>query len=96
MNIVDVNILNKFECFVYSYYKHKNDNKTPIFFRNTFFKRMFDLSYLNAIIVGFFIYFINKYMQAKRRMKELEEIVSSLNNEKNEKQCEEVVYLSLC
>lgn len=57
---------------------------------------MFDLSYLNAIIVGFFIYFINKYMQAKRRMKELEEIVSSLNNEKNEKQCEEVVYLSLC
>lgn len=57
---------------------------------------MFDLSYLNAIIVGFFIYFINKYMQAKRRMKELEEIVSSLNNEKNDKQCEEVVYLSLC
>lgn len=57
---------------------------------------MFDLSYLNAIIVGFFIYFIKKYMQAKRRMKELEEIVSSLNNEKNEKQCEEVVYLSLC
>lgn len=57
---------------------------------------MFDLSYLNAIIVGFFIYFINKYIQAKRRMKELEEIVSSLNNEKNEKQCEEVVYLSLC
>lgn len=56
---------------------------------------MFDLSYLNAIIVGFFIYFINKYMQAKRRMKELEEIVSSLNNEKNEKQCEEVVYLSI-
>lgn len=57
---------------------------------------MFDLSYLNAIIVGFFIYFINKYIQAKRRMKELEEIVSSLNNEKNEKQCEEVVYLSIC
>lgn len=57
---------------------------------------MYDLSYLNAIIVGFFIYFINKYMQAKRRMKELEEIVSSLNNEKNEKQCEEVVYLSIC
>lgn len=57
---------------------------------------MFDLSYLNAIIVGFFIYFINKYMQAKRRMKELEEIVSSLNNEKNDKQCDEVVYLSLC